>query len=76
MSDEKKPADKAEVFKGPELKEPPPPPPAPAGKMHVDTFLHGTGVQPWEKGGRRAYAIAKGKEVATEAEFIELFKKY
>lgn len=46
------------------------------GKMHVDLYLQGKGVKIWERGGKRAFALAKGKEFASEKDFDELFKKY
>lgn len=46
------------------------------GKMHVDLYLQGKSVKLWERGGKKAYALAKGKEFASEKDFDEIFKKY
>lgn len=60
----------------PKLREPASIPHAPAGKMHVALYLQGKGTRLWERGGKVAYAKAKGKEIASEKDFDELFKKY
>ena len=45
-------------------------------KIHIDIYLLSIGTKEWEKGGKKAFALKNKKEVATEAEFKELFKKY
>jgi hypothetical protein len=45
-------------------------------KVHVDVYLKLMGVPLWERGGKRAFAICKGKEFATEHEFATLFQNY
>jgi len=45
-------------------------------KIHVELFLHSTGCPLWERGGKRAFAKAKGLEFATDKQFQELFKSY
>lgn len=45
-------------------------------KVHIDLYLTCKQVPVWERSGKKAFAIAKGKEYATEAEFEEIFKKY
>lgn len=74
MGEEKK-GEKVEVFKGPQMKDPPAPP-APAGKMHVSLYLKSRDTKLWHREGKSAFAKAKGKEFATEAEFDSLFKQY
>lgn len=70
-------ADKDPTIAMPKLKEPAHIPASPvAGKMHVDLYLQGRGVKLWERGGKREFAKAKGKEFASEQDFDELFKQY
>ena len=45
-------------------------------KVHVDVYLKAIEIPLWERGGRRAFAIKRGKEFATEEEFKKLFKSY
>jgi hypothetical protein len=45
-------------------------------KVHVDVYLRIKGIPLWERGGKRAFAIRKGKEFATEQEFVTLFLNY
>lgn len=45
-------------------------------KVHVDLFLKANGVPIWERGGKKAFAVAKGKEFGTDIEFEALFKSY
>lgn len=60
----------------PTLKEPEHIPSAPAGQLHVDLYLQGKAVPLWERGGKHAFAVAKGKTFASEKAFDELFKAY
>lgn len=69
--------DKPEKLELPKLKEPTSVPPSPeAGKNHVDVYLQARAVRLWERGGKRAYAIQKGREFGTDKEFDDLFKAY
>lgn len=75
--------DKKRVFRMPEaegLSEPVaiPAPKQEEGKtkVHVDLYLKVTGVPLWERGGKRAFAIANKLEYAQEADFKKLFERY
>lgn len=46
------------------------------GKIHVDLYLKSKGVPLYERGGKRAFAVVKEKEFASDKEFDELFKSY
>jgi len=46
------------------------------GKVHVDVYLMVKGVPLWERGGKKAFAVKKAKEFATEKEFETLFSTY
>lgn len=45
-------------------------------KVHVDLFLRAKKIPLWERGGRRAFALKKGFEFATEKQFEDLFSRY
>jgi hypothetical protein len=66
-----------QVFDNSGLKEPDTAFAPPVGeKIHVDVYLKVKGVPLWERGGKRAFAITKGKELATERELDTLFSSY
>ena len=46
------------------------------GRYHVDLFLRASNVPLWERGGKRAFAIQKDSEFATDEEFEKLFEAY
>lgn len=45
-------------------------------RVHVDFYSKAKNIPLWERGGRRAFAKAKGQEFGTDQEFDELFKAY
>ena len=66
-----------QVFDNSGLKEPDTAFAPPVGeKIHVDVYLKVKGVPLWERGGKRAFAITKGKELATAGELDTLFLSY
>lgn len=47
-----------------------------SSKVHVDLYLKALKIPLWERGGMKAYAIAKGLEFSTEDNFKNLFQTY
>ena len=45
-------------------------------QIHIDLFLKASGTKIWERGGKKAFAIAKGFEYGTEQTFQDLFRSY